>query len=270
MPELQNEVRDGPNLPHGALQTIDVGGVPFCVSNLDHAVDWLLGRVLDKREGISIRLANSYCVALTNSDERYMRLMTRHGVNFPDGMPVALVMRMVSKRYGLLRSDAGRVRGPSFFVQTLDQGRREGVRHFFLGTTPETLARLQANVEIRYPGITITGSYAPPFAPVTEAFVSDCAARVNASNADIVWVGLGTPKQDFLTLELAKLTSRHCVGVGAAFDFAAGTAREAPKWIQDSGLEWLYRFILEPRRLWKRYLVGNFQFSSMVIKKNLL
>jgi N-acetylglucosaminyldiphosphoundecaprenol N-acetyl-beta-D-mannosaminyltransferase len=249
---------------------IAVGGVPFRASNLADAVAWLAHRVKDKREGISIRLANSYCIALTGSHAHYRQLMTEHGVNLPDGMPVALVMQAISRIRGLPRRHVGRVRGPSFFEMSLDEGRRYGLSHFFLGTTTETLAQLQTTVGSKYPGLRQAGSYAPPFAPLTAAFVSDCAARIESSDADIVWVGLGTPKQDFLSTELAKMTGRHCVGVGAAFDFSAGTVREAPKWIQDSGFEWLYRLVSEPRRLWKRYLIGNCQFAYLVVRRNLL
>ncbi|MGN7253304.1 WecB/TagA/CpsF family glycosyltransferase [Arthrobacter sp. SAFR-014] len=270
MPELLGESNESSNISLGRETIIAVGGVPFRALDLHGAVDWLARRVLDKRVGLSVRLANAYCIALTNSHEEYRRLMTEHGVNFPDGMPVALVMRGISRSQGLPTGRVGRVRGPSFFEQSLDRGREHHFSHFFLGTTPETLARLQANVELKFPGVSSAGTYAPPFAPLSDSFISDCADRINNSGADIVWVGLGTPKQDFLTTELARLTGRHCVGVGAAFDFTAGTAREAPKWIQNSGFEWLYRLATEPKRLWKRYLVGNFEFASVVVRKNFL
>lgn len=248
---------------------IAVGGVPFRASTLDTAVHWLLGRVREQQDGISIRLANSYCVALTSSRQDYRELLTQQGVNFADGAPVALVMRMDWRKRGLPKDAVGRVRGPSFFELALDQGRSHNFSHFFLGTTPETLALLAESALAKYPGIRLAGSYSPPFEPVDQAFVSNCVSVVNASNADIIWVGLGTPKQDFLTTELARATGKHCVGVGAAFDFSAGTVREAPKWIQDGGIEWLYRLAREPKRLWKRYLVGNFVFVLLVLRKNL-
>jgi N-acetylglucosaminyldiphosphoundecaprenol N-acetyl-beta-D-mannosaminyltransferase len=270
VPELLGESNESSNVSLRRESFIAVGGVPFRALDLHEAVDWLARRVLDKRVGLSVRLANAYCIALTNSHKEYRRLMTEHGVNFPDGMPVALVMRGISKSRGLPRGQVGRVRGPSFFEESLDRGREHHFRHFFLGTTPETLSRLQSTIELKFPGVRSAGTYAPPFAPLNESFVTTCVDRINNSDADIVWVGLGTPKQDFLTTELARLTGKHCVGVGAAFDFSAGTVREAPKWIQNSGFEWLYRLLAEPKRLWKRYLVGNFEFAWLVVRKNLL
>lgn len=245
---------------------MDVGGVAFAVSNLHHAVQWILDRAARHKGGLSVRLANSYCIALAGSDERYRRLLNDDGVNFPDGAPVAAVMRFMFKPEGCKGADIGRVRGPSFFELALDKSREQGITHFFLGATPETLKKLEHAVKDRYPGIQLAGAYAPPFAPISNELVSDCVTKINDADPDIVWVGIGTPKQDFLTTALAEATGKVCAGVGAAFDFSSNSIREAPKWIQDSGFEWLYRLATEPRRLWKRYLVGNFQFIYLVVK----
>nr|WP_235387251.1 WecB/TagA/CpsF family glycosyltransferase [Rhodococcus sp. B7740] len=164
-------------------------------------------------------------------------------------------MRLRSRNSG-----AGRVRGPSLFVETLRQTEGTAVRHFFLGTTDETLRRLTDAIETNYPGAQIAGSYSPPFAPVSPEITASCTAEVRKTNATIVWVALGTPKQDFLAQALAEKVGLPCIAVGAAFDFVAGTTKEAPTWIQNSGLEWLYRFASEPKRLWRRYLIGNIQF----------
>lgn len=253
-----------------AFSTVDVGGIPFGVTKLDRAVGWLISQVTNGQRGSSIRLANAYCVALARSDDSYRQIMSQGGLNLPDGMPVAVMIRLLANRNGLDRSEAGRVRGPSFFEATIDEGRDSNVRHFFLGTTSETLLGLTRQLEKNYPGLKIAGTYAPPFAPLDESFVNDCVERVNDVDVDVVWVGLGTPKQDFLTTLLAERTGKYCVGVGAAFDFAAGTTKQAPRWVQDSGFEWLFRLMTEPRRLWRRYLVGNFQFATAVISNNLL
>ena len=154
----------------------------------------------------------------------------------------------------------GRVRGPSLFNSVLDQGRRVNLRHFLLGTTSETLAELTSKIGSLYPGAVVAGSYAPKFGPVDKDFIDSCRGEILKSNADIVWVALGTPKQDFAAHELAKEIQLTFLGVGAAFDFLAGTTREAPSWMQRSGTEWIYRFASEPKRLWRRYLIGNMQF----------
>lgn len=246
------------------FRSVNVGGIPFAVSNLDHAVRWLVTTAESGSEGVSVRLANSYCIALAGEDERYRRLLTEGGVNFPDGAPVAAVMRSMPRRFGSAK--AGRVRGPSFFEEALDQSRKSGLKHFFLGATPETLEKLEGAVLNRYPGLQIAGTHSPPFAPMSDKFVTECADAISVASPDLVWVGIGTPKQDFLTNDLAARTGKVCIGVGAAFDFSAGTVAEAPVWVQNSGFEWLYRFATEPKRLWRRYLVGNLQFIALVIK----
>lgn len=252
------------------ISTIDVGGISFGVTNLDNAVDWLIEGAAGSNQAVPVRLANAYCVALTTSDAKYHRLMTEHGINFPDGMPVAMLLRLFAKKNGHSSTQVGRVRGPSFFEAVVDRGRAEGLRHFFLGTTPDTLDKLTKQLSVQYPGTIVAGTYSPPFAPLDDAYVQKCTDQVNAADADIVWIGIGTPKQDFLATRLVKSTGKYCVGVGAAFDFSAKTAKEAPKWIQDSGFEWLYRLAAEPKRLWKRYVFGNLKFTGAVILNNIV
>lgn len=238
----------------------DVGGIPFQVATLEDACDWLLTSAIPLRTGLNVRLANAYNVALASHDSRYKRVLTGDGVNFPDGTPVVWFMRL---RSGKQRP--GRVRGPSLFALTLRESVRHGTKHFFLGGTPQTLARLEANVRSLCPGIAIAGTYSPPFTAMDETYIADCAERVRASGADIVWIGLGTPKQDQLGTALANEVPIVSVNVGAAFNFVAGTVREAPPWVQRSGFEWLYRLASEPKRLWRRYLIGNFQFLVVAI-----
>ncbi|WP_241032189.1 WecB/TagA/CpsF family glycosyltransferase [Rhodococcus pseudokoreensis] len=209
------------------------------------------------RQHYPIRFSNAYCVALASRDLGYRRQLQDAGVNFPDGAPIALYMQ---RNGGSEFAQSLRVRGPSFFELALRRGVDEGVRHFFLGSTTETMNRLVAAAHQRNPGIKIVGTYAPPFGPVSAELLNEATKRIADSKPDIVWVGMGTPKQDWVTAELSRMTSTTCAGVGAAFDFLAGTVREAPLWIQQSGLEWLFRLAMEPRRLWKRYLIGNFTF----------
>lgn len=251
------------------LPVIDVGGVPFVASNLTEAVRWLIFRAISGKRGVSVRLANAYCVALAGSDHGYRRLLSTGGVNFADGAPVATVMRVLARRINVSPGHVGRVRGPSFFEGVIDEGREAGVKHFFLGATPETLFKLRESLERRYPGVQVVGTYAPPFAGISDEFVTTCSAAVKGTQADIIWIGIGTPKQDFLSTQLAATTGKVCVGVGAAFDFSAGTVRQAPVWIQNSGFEWLFRFASEPKRLWRRYLLGNTRFLVLVLRENI-
>lgn len=240
-----------------AAGSVAIAGVPFQVTTLDEAIAWLTAAVKDRdRPRVPVRLANAYCVALASKQHEYGRLLATSGVNFPDGAPVVAVMNAL-KRSG---RRAQRVRGPSFFRKALEQGIEPGVRHFFLGSTPETLYALEDAATEAYPGIHIAGSYSPPFGEVDKAYLDELVTRAAGWDTDVVWVGMGTPKQDFVAQALADRAGVIAVGVGAGFDFLAGTVQEAPVWVQHSGLEWLYRFAMEPRRLWQRYIFGNARF----------
>jgi len=235
--------------------TRDVGGIPFNVCTPQEAATWLLSVASQAPLPINVRLANAYNVALASRDRAYFNLLRDNGTNFPDGAPVVWFM---NRRRG---QRAGRVRGPSLFVRTLRES-DQSVSHFFLGSTPRVLSQLEANVKSRYPQAQIAGSFSPPFAQIDEAYIELCASEILKSNANLVWIGLGTPKQDLIGARLSHRVGLPTVNVGAAFDFISGSVKEAPRWIQSSGFEWLYRLAREPRRLWKRYLVGNLQFLT--------
>lgn len=214
---------------------------------------WILQAARTKL-AVNVRLANAYNVALAATDADYRKLLVETGVNFPDGSPVALVMK-------LQNSSSQRVRGPSLMTTVLELS-PSSVRHFFLGGTTQTLAQLVETVRSKYPNVTIAGSYSPPFSPLSEEYFADCAQAASAVNADLIWVGLGTPKQDLVGTAISDRVGTPSVNVGAAFGFIAGTVREAPRWVQRTGFEWLFRLVLEPRRLWRRYAIGNLVFVA--------
>lgn len=213
---------------------------------------------------VSVRLANAYCVAVASGNPTYASLLNGRGINFPDGTPVAWFMR----RRALSLQRPERVRGPSLFTTVIDLGRDNDLNHYFLGATPETIERMISVLNVTYPGVKIAGVHCPPFSSITESYIVDCAERIRRADPQIVWVALGTPKQDFVAAELSERISRPCVAVGAAFDFTAGTVREAPVWTQDFGVEWLFRLCMEPRRLWRRYLLGNLRFLYSAINES--
>jgi N-acetylglucosaminyldiphosphoundecaprenol N-acetyl-beta-D-mannosaminyltransferase len=154
-----------------------------------------------------------------------------------------------------------RIAGADLFDAVIRWAVPRRVGHFFYGGTPETLDRLLVNLRRAYPGIEISGAFAPPFRPLTEAETDDVVDRINRSGAAVVWVGLGTPKQDHWMEEVrSRLHANVLVGVGAAFDFLSGAKKRAPVWMQRSGLEWLHRLLSEPNRLWRRYVIGNPEF----------
>jgi N-acetylglucosaminyldiphosphoundecaprenol N-acetyl-beta-D-mannosaminyltransferase len=240
--------------PEHPFHTALVAGIPFAGTTMQVAVAWLAQEASGHHgRGVAVRFANAWCAVVANQSPDYASLLTTRGVNFPDGLPVARILaRSVS--------GASQIRGPSFFLETLDAGRSYGLRHFFLGATDSTLAALTTQVRVRFPGVEVAGTFSPPFGPFDADVLAEGVSRIRESRADIVWVGLGSPKQDHAAQSLANVTGLPCCGVGAAFDFTAGTVREAPEWMRRSGIEWLFRLASEPKRLWRRYLLGNAQF----------
>lgn len=246
-----------------ARECVLIGGLPFEVTDMDTAVEDVIDIAADRTPtGVAVRLSNAYCVALASQDPEYREIFDGPGLTFPDGAPVAWAMRSRARD----PEKTGRVRGPSFFVEVLDRGRKRDLRHFMLGATDDVLTKLTDEAEARYPGVNIVDSYSPPFGPVEESIDEACIERIARSGADIVWIGMGTPKQDFAAAILADRLPGVFVGVGAAFDFVAGSVREAPRWVQNSGFEWFYRLCAEPKRLWRRYLFGNARFVMAVLR----
>jgi N-acetylglucosaminyldiphosphoundecaprenol N-acetyl-beta-D-mannosaminyltransferase len=240
-------------------------GVSFAHVDLESATRLLLSpRGL--ATAVPWRLVNTYCISLMTREQGYATVLRGDGVNLADGKPVAWVLRTLSRRGGG-RTMPGHVRGPSFFTRVLDEGRRQGIRHYLLGGTPETLEKLQAAIAARFPGVLIVGAESPPFRTMTAAERSAQDRRIRASGADLVWVGLGTPRQDIECQRLAATVDRPALAVGAAFDFFAGTKTEAPIWAQQLSLEWLFRFASEPRRLWHRYTVGLLRFALIAARE---
>jgi N-acetylglucosaminyldiphosphoundecaprenol N-acetyl-beta-D-mannosaminyltransferase len=146
----------------------------------------------------------------------------------------------------------------------IDVGRTTGARHYLYGSTPDVLYALSLAIDARWPGTEITGAESPPFRELSEEELKESVRRAESSGATIVWVGMGTPKQDLLVNRMSTLSDLTFVAIGAAFDFIAGTKSQAPRWMMRMGMEWLYRLVSEPRRLWKRYLVYNIKFVRML------
>ncbi len=170
----------------------------------------------------------------------------------PDGVPVVWALRLFGAR------QVGRVYGPDVMWALTELSVRRGYTQFYLGGAPGVAEQLAQVMQARFPGLKVAGTYSPPFRPLAPDEEQAMIDRVNGSGAQIVWVGLGSPKQDlWLAQYRARLAPPLLVAVGAAFDFYTGHQRQAPRWMQRAGLEWLFRLAHEPRRLWRRYIVYN-------------
>lgn len=172
-----------------------------------------------------------------------------------DGMPIVWVQR----QQGFAQAE--RVYGPDVLLALCEKTAGSGVRHYFYGGLPGVPEQLAANLQKRFPGLEVAGGYAPPVAEIASTPDVDTVQRLNYAGAHVVWVGLGSPKQDlWMALHRPVLEATVLIGVGAAFDFIAGTKRQAPRWIRRAGLEWLFRLAQEPGRLWRRYVIYNTRF----------
>jgi N-acetylglucosaminyldiphosphoundecaprenol N-acetyl-beta-D-mannosaminyltransferase len=186
------------------------------------------------------------------------------GLNTPDGMAIVWLLRQAGFQ------QVERVYGPDLLLAACQRGLTPGWKHYFYGGAPEVVSALVEILSFRYPGLKIAGYESPPYRELTSVEEAKMIARIQAAKPDILWVGLGSPKQEiWMHDHLSALQVPVLIGVGAAFDFLAGSKPQAPLWMQRSGLEWFYRLVSEPRRLWKRYILGYPRFVFLVLLQRL-
>ena len=232
-----------------------VGGVLVDFLDPSAAADALAARQIRG----DVHLCNAYTVALAAERPELAASLDGAALNLPDGTPLAWFARW--------RGFNGcvRVYGPDLMVDVLDRGRASSLSHYLYGSTPEVLAALTDQIEQQWPGVRIVGTEAPPFRSISDDELAMSLCRADELGADVVWVGMGTPKQDLLVRRMAEQGNATYVAVGAAFDFIAGLKRQAPSWMQRAGLEWLFRLVTEPRRLARRYLLYNAKFLRLLV-----
>lgn len=229
----------------------NVLGVKVSAINLDLAATAMVKALEQKVKGY-ICVTGVHGVSEARCDPAFRHILNQAFLNTPDGMPMVWMGRLQG------RTQMGRVYGPDLMLRLCEVSGVRGFTHFFYGGAPGVAEELKRRLEERFPGLRIVGTYTPPFRPLTPAEEAELARQVSRVKPDVFWVGLSTPKQEkFMAQYWQKLEATLFVGVGAAFDFHAGRTRQAPRWMQRSGLEWFFRLCCEPRRLWKRYLKNN-------------
>lgn len=200
---------------------------------------------------------NSVCSA--RRDARHRAILNRAFLTTPDGMPLV----WLGQRAG--HAETARVYGPDLLLAIAAATASTGHRHYFCGAGPGTAELLAATLRTRFPGLVVAGTESPPFGELTSEELDAIAARVRAARADVIWIGLSTPRQEALMAGLeTRLPQGVLLGVGAAFDLLSGRIRQAPPWIRRSGFEWLWRLVREPRRLGPRYLRNGPLFLSLL------
>ena len=234
-------------------------GVNIAITNMQETVNLIMDHLEDIR-GQFICLSNVHTTVMAEKDAEYRKIQNSAFLALPDGSPLALVQRLRGYR------SAEQVAGPDLMPALWKATEHTVYSHYFYGSTPETIEALQKNLGSRYPELKIAGMEAPPFRPLTEEEDRQAVERINASGADFVWVGLGAPKQEKWMYEHRGRIHGVMFGVGAGFDFHAGTVKRAPDWMRRHYLEWLYRLVQDPKRLWKRYVQTNGKFLLLSVK----
>jgi N-acetylglucosaminyldiphosphoundecaprenol N-acetyl-beta-D-mannosaminyltransferase len=231
----------------GASGIIDVQGVPFRPLTLQQFLGWIDAR-LASEEPAYVCAVNASCVVQASRDPAFMRALRESAVNLPDGKPVALAVSWL----GRVRQP--RLPGPDVMLEVLQRASERRYRVLLYGSTEETLASLEKRLRAAYPGVVLAESVSPPFRPLTASEEKRMCEHIRNADPDLVFVGLGAPKQELWMHSHSDEIGGVMMGVGAAFDFHSGRVRRASPLIQRLGLEWAHRIIQEPRRLWARYM----------------
>jgi N-acetylglucosaminyldiphosphoundecaprenol N-acetyl-beta-D-mannosaminyltransferase len=229
----------------------NVLGVGVSAINLDSAVATIMEAAERKTKGY-VCVTGVHGVSEAQTNRAFRNILNHSFLNTPDGMPMVWMGRLQGFR------EMDRVYGPDLMLRVCEASVPRGLSHFLYGGAPGVAEALKNRLVERFPGLKIAGTYTPPFRPITPQEENELQSLVAQTEPTFFWVGLSTPKQErFMAEYWQRLQTQIFFGVGAAFDFHAGRVRQAPRWMQRNGLEWLFRLGCEPRRLWKRYLKNN-------------
>lgn len=235
-------------------------GVNVAVTNMTETVRYI-ERNLNNIKGNYICVSNVHTTVMAFESSEYKAIQNSAVLALPDGGPLS----SLSKLKGF--SEAQRVTGPDLMGEIFKISEDKGYTHFFYGSTDETLKLLQSNLKLNYPKLKISGMYSPPFRPLTIEEDNEIIQKINQLKPDFVWVGLGAPKQEKWMYEHNGIINSVMIGVGAGFDYYTDKLKRAPKWMQKANLEWSYRLIQEPKRLFRRYITTNSKFIYYITKE---
>jgi N-acetylglucosaminyldiphosphoundecaprenol N-acetyl-beta-D-mannosaminyltransferase len=250
--------------PETKQNTFHVLGVRVDAVQIPDAITHMEEWIGERRRCHYIAVSGMHGITEGRKNDSFKRILNSADLVVPDGMPLVWLGRL--RGFAVRR----RVYGPELMATFCETTASKGYRHFFFGGAPGLPEKLSDSLRRRIPALQIAGTFSPPFGPVTVEEDEATIAMINATNPDVVWVGLSEIKQDtWMHDHRGKLNAPVLVGIGAAFDFLAGTKRQAPEWMRENGLEWLFRLLQEPRRLWRRYLVYGAEFLVLVFLEQL-
>ena len=250
-----SHIRPVPTAPRFAEEP--VLGIPLALTDYEETLDWIDAAIAN-RERRYVCVAAVHTVMVAQEDPELRDAVLSADLTVPDGQPLVWAMNMLGHDL------PSRVYGPALMERACARAADTGVRMYLYGGRNQGgLVQLALNLRRGHPGVQIVGGYAPPFRPLSDEEETAIVGEINASGADVVWVGIGVPKQEkWMAAMRPRLAAPVLVGVGAAFDFHAGLVPQAPAWMQSAGMEWAYRLSREPRRLWRRYLRYNPRFVT--------
>jgi len=228
-------------------------GVNIAAINMDWLIDFTVDNI-DELSGNYLCVSNVHTTVMSYEDKDYCDIQNGAIMAIPDGGPLS----SVGRNRGF--ADMSRTTGPDYMAEIFRISEEYGYRHYFYGSTEETLKKLEIKLKNKYPSIQISGMYSPPFRKLSEEEDNAIVQVINNSNADFIWIGLGAPKQEIWMANHKEKLNGFMVGVGAGFDYFADNIKRAPVWMQKLNLEWFYRLMQEPKRLFKRDFVTNTKF----------
>lgn len=251
-------------MANGKIERVNVLGVGVSAINIPMALEQI-DQWIERRDNKTyVTVSGVHGVMESQRDEAIRRMHNEAGMVTPDGMPLVWLGKMAGHKH------MDRVYGPDLMLAIMEKSQKEGYRHYFYGGAEGVPELLKRKLEEKFAGIQVVGSYSPPFRALSQEEDAQIVQMINDTQPDIVWIGLSTPKQEkWMSAHVGRISAPVMIGVGAAFDFHAGLKSQAPRAIQRSGFEWLYRLITEPRRLWKRYLVNNPLFILGILGQKL-
>ena len=241
------------------MKTCNILGVNISVTNMNDTVKYIENN-LESLKGNYICVSNVHTTVMSYEDKAYRNIQNSGVMALPDGGPLSVV----SRKKGF--KEAKRVTGPDLMEEIFKISEEKGYKHYFYGSTEETLDELKTKLIQKYPKLQIVGMFSPPFRKLTEWEDVEITNKINETNANFIWVGLGAPKQEIWMFNHKNKVNGLMLGVGAGFDYHAEKIKRAPKWMQNNNLEWIYRLLQDPRRLYKRYLTTNFKFLRLIYK----
>lgn len=243
------------------MKRIDILGSKINSTNMKEVLS-NIGKFIESNSSTNyICVSNVHTVVTGMNDADYRNVTNSAFMAIPDGMPLS----WVGRHRGC--ENMSKCSGPDVMEKLFELSEKTGYTHYFYGGSQETLDKLSEKLKIKYPKLNVVGMYSPPFRELTKSEDEDIVNKINELKPDVIWVGLGAPKQEkWMYKHVESIKSSIMLGVGAAFNFHAGTVKRAPLWMQNHGLEWFYRLVKEPRRLWRRYLVTNTLFIISLIK----